>query len=181
MDQVPAAGRATIAVPERMARAIDAVIVCDFIAFADLAQGNYGAPAIDRPHICVRIAAMVDMAFGGLHEDGPLRFQIVTMARIVAGFKGMGFVDDPRVVDHKYFFTGVQWLFSKYAEAVYRRRFHFHEGWHARSPRLHWQAPATDEVDDLQVIALVKFRIAPAVSRHNVTIQFHGHAIGFHA
>lgn len=38
-----------------------------------------------------------------------------------------------------------------------------------------------DEVDDLQLVAFVELSFYPAVARHDVAVQFHGHAVGFHA
>jgi len=40
---------------------------------------------------------------------------------------------------------------------------------------------AADEVHDFQTIPLVQLGFGPATARNYLTIQFHGHAIGFHA
>ena len=41
--------------------------------------------------------------------------------------------------------------------------------------------PATHEVDDLQLIAVVKSRLGPLIAGSDLTIEFHRHPVGFHA
>jgi hypothetical protein len=40
---------------------------------------------------------------------------------------------------------------------------------------------ATDKVDDLELITLSEHGLSPAIPRHNVAIEFHGHAVSLHA
>jgi hypothetical protein len=40
---------------------------------------------------------------------------------------------------------------------------------------------AADEVNDFQLIAFVEWGLGPAISWHNVTIQFNGYAVRLHA
>ena len=43
------------------------------------------------------------------------------------------------------------------------------------------RSSAADEVDDFQLVAFVEWGLGPAISWHNVTIQFNGYAVRLHA
>lgn len=51
----------------------------------------------------------------------------------------------------------------------------------SKAPFVSCARAAADKVNDLQTVALGKFRLSPAVARHNLAIQLHGHAVRLHA
>jgi len=39
---------------------------------------------------------------------------------------------------------------------------------------------AADEMNDFQTVAIGELGLGPAIARHDIAIQFHGHAVGLH-
>jgi hypothetical protein len=101
MNHMPAALRCAVAMPDRVAGAVDAIVVRDLFPGMNSPEREYETPAVDRFDIRVRIAGMINMAFRALHQNYLASFQVVTVARILTGPEGMGLIHDPRVVDHK--------------------------------------------------------------------------------
>src|SRR5579864_2716643 len=114
--------RAAVANPDGVAAAIDAIVVRDFLARRDIAQGNYEAPAPQGLHIDVRIAGVVDMPFRHLHEHDFAACKIVAVARVVDGRKRTCPVNDAGIVQRVHGFAFAERPRGEHPEALNRRR-----------------------------------------------------------
>src|SRR5690349_9926018 len=99
MDGFAAPWRAACARPDRVAAAVDAVVVRDLLAGSDVTQRDDDEPAIDSFDVHVRIAGMIDVPFGILHQYDEARGQVVAVAGIVTGSKRTIGVDHTAVID----------------------------------------------------------------------------------
>jgi hypothetical protein len=69
VDRAAAALGSTVALPDHVSIAIDTVIVSDFVASTDVAEGHYMADSIDRSDVSIRVARVVNVPLGNLHPD----------------------------------------------------------------------------------------------------------------
>src|SRR5579862_4713037 len=118
MDLAAAARSSTPTRPNRVAAAIDRVIVRDFLAWRDLPQGEYQPFAAGRLDVGIRIAGMVDMPFRRLHKDHAAAGQVIAVAGIIPGAERMELIDDAGIVNGENRFTGNQGLCGKHTEPL---------------------------------------------------------------
>jgi hypothetical protein len=85
--------------PNSVATGVDAVVIRDLVTGGDITQRNHQAPGVHCLHISIRIARVVDVPFGRLHEHHLAGLQIVAVTRIVARSERMEAIDDTGIVD----------------------------------------------------------------------------------
>ena len=95
MNGVTAALRTAMAGPDRVSAAVYAVVIGDLFSGREIAQSDHQSVAIYSFDVRIRLAAMVNITLGRLHEHNRAASQIITMTRIVAGTERVEFVDNP--------------------------------------------------------------------------------------
>ena len=80
----PAIGRAAEAVEPVATDHVDGVIKEQFLACGYVSHGENEAVLFEGVDVYIRIAAVIDVAFGGLHEDDCAVGKIVTRVRFAA-------------------------------------------------------------------------------------------------
>jgi len=70
LDRAAAAVSATAAIPDQVSIAIYAVIVGDFFTSPKFAEGQYMADSIDSSDEDIRVAGVVNVAFGTCIQTG---------------------------------------------------------------------------------------------------------------
>ena len=100
VDRAAAAVSATVAMPDHVSIAIYAVIVGDFFTSPNVAEGQYMADSIDSSDEDIRVAGVVNVAFGNLHPNRLSAFQVIAMLFFAPGH-GMFVIDYIRIVDRE--------------------------------------------------------------------------------
>jgi len=95
MDGVTATFGATMAGPDGVPTAVYAVVIGDLFSGREIAQSDHQSVAIYSFDVRIRLAAMVNITLGRLHEHNRAASQIITVTRIVAGTERVEFVDNP--------------------------------------------------------------------------------------
>ena len=98
-DRASASRATTAARPDLSAVTVDDVVVGDLIASSDCSASNQASDAVDRSHVCGRIARGVDVSFGSLHQHNAPAFEIVAVMRELTGDQRMIGIYDASVID----------------------------------------------------------------------------------